>query len=142
MRRLLPLLVALSVLAWFASAALAEPAQITVEGQGDYFVTGESYPVMIQVAGYNSRDNIYYLTFILKTTKTVEPGQTATFNYFIEVFDGTGTELGSAGSLDTPLQVAAGVGADEVVIKNQALVLTGLPAGYRVVITVKAVNIS
>ena len=45
------------------SIALANPVpeQKTVEGQGDYFVTGEAFPTSIQMAGCNVRDAEIYL---------------------------------------------------------------------------------
>lgn len=112
----------------------------TVEGQGNYFVTGESYPTSIQMAGYNSRDKKLYMNLDLKTTKTVGSTQTASFHYFIEVFDGGGGVLGTAGSFDIPETVSGIAGADTATVTNKEVVLANvLTAAYRTVITVKEV---
>ena len=129
--------------AGLSSFALAQtPAQLTVEGQGDYFVTGESYPTKIQVAGYDSRAKKLYLNFDLETTKTVEPTQTATFNYFVEVFNGSGTVLGTVGSYDQPQTASGSAGATTATVTNKEVGLSSaLTSAYRVVITVKEVTI-
>ncbi len=135
----LALLMTLSI----CSAALATPEQKTVEGQGDYFVTGESYPTAIQMAGYNSRDKILYTNFDLETTKTVEVEETAEFKYFIEVFNNNGEVLGTAGSFAEPEAKSGNAGENTATVTNKEVVLApdDLTAGYRSVITVKEVDI-
>lgn len=137
LRRVVAVIVVLAFAASLGAVALAQ----TVEGQGDYFVTGESYPTSIQMAGYNSRDGKLYLNFGLETTKTVGGTQTATFKYFVEVFDGAGGVLGTVGSYDAPETVAGGTGATTATVTNKEVGLSSLTAAYRVVITVKEVTI-
>lgn len=137
-------MVALVFAAGLSSFALAQtsPAQLIVEGQGDYFVTGESYPTRIQMAGYSSRDNKLYLNFDLETTKS-GTGR-ATFKYFVEVFDGDGAVLGTVGSYNVPVE-ASGTEQNPktatVTNKEVDLGSNSLTAAYRVVITVKEVTI-
>jgi len=141
LRRVVAVIVVLAFAASLGAVALAQPAQLTVEGQGDYFVTGESYPKSIQMAGYNSRDDKLYLNFGLETTKTVETTQTATFNYFVEVFDGNGAVLGTVGSYIAPLTAAGSAGVKTATVTNKEVGLSSLTAAYRTVITVKEVTI-
>lgn len=143
LRRVVAVVAGLVFAASFAAVALAQgPAQYTVEGQGDYFVTGESYPARIQMAGYNSRDKKLYLNFDLETTKAVGTDQTATFKYFVEVFDGNGAVLGTVGSYDSPVTVAGSAGEDTATVTNKEAGLgSPLTAAYRAVITVKEVTI-
>ena len=58
-----------------------EPAQNSYEGEGFHFISGESFPTDIQVAGYDQKNRTYYLNYTLHTTKVVNSGSTATFNY-------------------------------------------------------------
>lgn len=137
LRRVVAVIVLLAFAASLGAVALAQ----TVEGQGDYFVTGESYPTSIQMAGYSSRDKKLYLNFGLKTDKTVGAGQIATFNYFVEVFDGNGAVLGTVGSYDVPVTAGGSAGATTATVTNKEVVLSSLTAAYRTVITVKEVTI-
>jgi hypothetical protein len=137
LRRVVAVIVVLAFAASLGAVALAQ----TVEGQGDYFVTGESYPTSIQMAGYNSRDGKLYLNFDLETTKTVGTTQTATFKYFVEVFDGNGAVLGTVGSYDVPETAAGIAGATTATVTNKEVGLSSFTAAYRTVITVKEVTI-
>lgn len=142
LRRIAGIIVGVVFAASLSVLAFAQPAQYTVEGQGDYFVTGESYPTRIQLAGYNSRDQKLYLNFDLETTKTVGATQTATFNYFVEVFDGNGVALGTVGSYNAPVTAASSTGAKTTTVANKEVSLgSDLTVAYRVVITVKDVII-
>jgi len=82
-----------------------EPAQNSYEGEGFHFISGESFPTDIQAAGYDQKNRTYYLNYTLHTTKVVNPGSTAIFNYVIEVFDDNGATIGSLGSFEEPQQV-------------------------------------
>lgn len=142
-KRLPALLLTVFFILALAGSALAQPAQITVEGQGDYFVTGESYPTSIQMAGYNSRDDKLYMTFELETTKAVDVAEVATFGYFIEVFDGDGEEIGNAGTYAAPETVAGAAGAQTASVTNEEIdIAPALTAAFRAVITVKEVTIA
>ncbi len=132
----------ISLIVFNSLVIFAEPINITVEGEGNYFVTGESYPTMIQIAGYNSRDNKLYINSDFVTNKTVEAAEAATFNYYIEIFNGLGTELGNLGSYDVPDEAIAAVGETTVSIVNEEISLTSpLTAENRTVITIKSVII-
>lgn len=114
-----------------------------MEGRANYFVAGESYPTKVQVAGYDSRDNKLYFNFDLETTKTVGSTQTATFSYFVEVFDGGGAVLGTVGSYGTPETVAGSTGAKTATVTNKEVGLTGpLTAAYGAIVTVKEVTLT
>lgn len=79
-----------------------DPVATTVEGIRHYFITGESYPTQIIFSGYNSRDDDMYLNMVFSTNKVVDAGKTATFHYYVEVFDGAGAKIGGIGSELTP----------------------------------------
>lgn len=134
--------IAMSLILLNSLILYSQPSNMTIEGEDSYFVTGESYPTTIQVAGYNSRDNLLYINSDFETTKTVQAGETATFSYYIEVFDSSGAELGTLGSYATPETVPAAVGATTVSVTNEAVTLTGaLTAGNRTIVTIKGVAI-
>jgi hypothetical protein len=115
-----------------------EPAQNSYEGEGFHFISGESFPTDIQVAGYDQKNRTYYLNYTLHTTKVVNPGSTATFNYVIEVFDDNGATIGSLGSFEEPQQVVGEDGSTDAVVENSDITIDepGLPAAYRVVVTI------
>lgn len=121
----------------------AQPAEQTVEGSGNYFVTGESYPTQIRLVGYNSRDNKLYLNLQLETTKTVATGQVVTFNYFVDIFNDSAVALGNLGSYDTPEQISGSAGQQTVSVTNKEITLSGnLTAEYRIVAQVKSTTIA
>lgn len=125
------------------TAYSAEPADTTVEGVGNYFVTGESYPTIITLTGYNSRDKIMYNNLTMETTKLVNAGSTATFHYYIEVYDADGGLIGNTGTAAVPETVTGADGATSVVIGNKAISLSGiLTSQFKVVVTVTEVTIS
>lgn len=108
-----------------------------MEGQGYLFVTGESFPTLIQVAGYNSRDRQLYLNIDFETTKTVNANQTATFRYVVEVFDMNSNVIGN---LKTSVQ--GGAGAQTASVRSLPVsIAPPLPAHYRVV-TVTSVEVA
>lgn len=96
------------------------------------------FPLDIQVAGYDQKNRTYYLNYTLHTTKVVNPGSTATFNYVIEVFDDNGATIGSLGSFEEPQQVVGEDGSTDAVVENSDITIDepGLPAAYRVVVTI------
>ncbi len=125
------------------TAYAAEPADTTVEGVGNYYVTGESYPSIITLAGYNSRDNILYNNLTMETTKAVTTGNVATFSYYIEVFNASGENIGGVGSADTPETVTGADGATTVAVSNKAIALTdNLTAQFNVVVVVTSVTVA
>ena len=104
----------------------------TVDGNGFYFATGEAYPKQIQISGYDTRNKKLYLS--LEFEKTV--GVSATdYNYIVEVFDGSGVEIGNNGTLTTSVNVVDDpTGMDA---KNIEIALSNdLPVDHRIVVTV------
>ena len=121
----------------------ADPIQSTVEGTSNYFVTGESYVSDIVFSGYNSRDSKTYLNMAFETKKTVAAGKTATFNYYVEVFDNAGTKIGGVGTSLAPETITTADGATTADLKNKLVTMTSaLTAEYRVVVTVKNVTVT
>lgn len=122
--------------------AAAEPEKKTVEGQGYYFNTGQSYPTSISIIGYNSRDNILYINTELETSRVVSPIETATFNYIIEIYNDAGALLGNAGDFTIPIVQPAALGANTVQILKRNINMTlPLTAQNSVVITIESVNV-
>lgn len=118
-------------------------ATTQVEGEGVYVITGESYPTLIQVAGYNIRDKELYINYNLETTKNVNAGEVATFNYFLEIFDDTSSLIGTDGTLASPITIDAQRGEQSVSITDENISLSkSLTREYRIVITVKRIDIS
>ncbi|MDK2887919.1 MAG: hypothetical protein PWP72_797 [Thermoanaerobacter sp.] len=115
-----------------------EPVQNSYEGEGFHYVSGESFPTAIQVTGYDQKTRNYYLNYTLHTTKTVDAAQTVTFNYVIEVFDANGVQIGNLGTFDVPETASGDVGSTDATVKNSEITINdpGLPAAYRVVITI------
>lgn len=113
------------------SYALAdpEPMQRSVDGQGDYFVTGDAFPTDIQIAGYDSRDKELYINFEVAPTVGAIDG----FVYVLQTFDSAGNQIGNVGTFDATEVVAEGY---EVTNENFVISGDGLPAHYRVVITI------
>ena len=124
-------------------SAASIPFNQTVEGNSNYVVTGESYATNIQLAGYDSVGNKFYTSLTAETTKTVAAGSVATFNYEINVFDGTSKLLGSLGSYAIPQTIPAAAGATTVQANNQVLTLSSpLTAEFRDVVTIDNVSIA
>ncbi|TYO96466.1 hypothetical protein [Desulfallas thermosapovorans] len=115
-----------------------DPAQNSYEGEGFHFISGESFPTAIQVAGYDQKTKRYYLNYTLHTTKDVGVSETATFSYVIEVFDENGAQIGNLGTFDTPETATGEVGSSDASVENSEITIAdpGLPAAYRVVITI------
>ena len=138
-------IVILVILITFASIFLAfaePPEQKTVEGQGYYYITGESYPTTIAITGYNSRDKIMYVNVELETTKSIPVNNVADFYYLIEVYDPMSILMGSVGSHDIPMKKSAVIGEKTVQIPNHVINLSmPLPAQNRIVVTVTEVDI-
>jgi hypothetical protein len=129
----------------FAIGAWAqEPAQDSYEGEGFHFVSGESFPTAIQVAGYDQKTRNYYLNYTLHTEKAVDPAEVVTFDYVIEVFNSSGVKIGNLGTFDTPEQESGDAGDSDVEVQNSEITIDapGLPAAYRVVITVTDTTIA
>lgn len=115
--------------------AAPAPENQTVEGEGNHFVTGESFPSSINVVGYDVTNNKYYLNFTLTTTKTTP----ATVEYYIDVFNEAGTKLETDG--DYSATTTAAMSGQTLDIKNKVVSLTGpLTAKYSLIITVKKVT--
>lgn len=119
------------------------PANITIEGNSNLIVTGESYATNIQLAGYNSRNKKFYTNFAAETTKAVATGSIATFKYDINVFDGTSVLLGNLGSYTAPQTIAAAAGSQTVQVNNQVLTLASpLTSEFKEVINIDSVTIA
>lgn len=124
-------------------AFAADPESTTVEGVGNYYVTGESYPTVITLAGYNSRDKEMYNNLTFETTKTVTAGQTATFNYYVEIFDAAGNKIGNVGTETTPETVAGAAGATTASVNNKEITLSAsLTSQFKIVAIVTSVTIN
>jgi hypothetical protein len=133
---------ALALLLIIPFTVFAEPTETTVEGVGNYFVTGESYPSAIALSGYNSRDLHLYSNVTLTTTKTVDVGETATFSYYVEVYDTSGNLIGGLGNATTPQTEVATTGESTADVDNMDITLSGaLTAEFKVVIIVTNVAI-
>ncbi|MCB2293652.1 hypothetical protein LGK95_08960 [Clostridium algoriphilum] len=124
--------------------ALADtPFNQTVEGNSNYIVTGESYATNIQLAGYDSRNNKFYTNLTAETTKTIAVGGVATFNYEINVFDGTSTTLGNLGSYETPQTIVAAADSTTVQANNKIVTLSSpLTAQFSTVVTIDSTTIA
>jgi len=127
-----------------ATIAFADtPFNQTVEGNSNYIVTGESYASNIQLAGYDSTNNKFYTNLTAETTKTISVGGVATFNYEINVFDGTSTPLGSLGSYATPQTIVAAADSPTVQANNKIVTLSSpLTAKFTTVVTIDSVTIT
>lgn len=113
-----------------------------IEGEGFFFVSGESYPDNIQIAGYNSTCKYIYVNIQFSTIKSVEAFQSAYFYYFIEVFNNSGTKIGELGSFDLPIVLNSSKGSKVAAAINQGIPITEqLNESYRIVVTVKSVLI-
>ncbi|MBU3177213.1 hypothetical protein KPL47_12725 [Clostridium estertheticum] len=142
-REMAGIIVLLSVLFNTTIAFAAAPFNQTVEGNSNYFVTGESFASNIQLAGYNSRDKAFYTNFNAQTTKPVAVGSVATFNYEISVFDGTSISLGNLGSYAIPQTIIAAAGSQSVQANNKIVTLSSpLTAQFVAVVTIDSVTIT
>ena len=117
--RMLAVVILLLPVIFGTTKALAVPFNQTVEGSSNYLVTGESYASNIQLAGYDSTNNKFYTNLTAETTKTISAGGVATFNYEINVFDGTSTPLGNLGSYATPQTIVAAADSQTVQANNK-----------------------
>jgi hypothetical protein len=125
------------------SSTVTAKAILEIEGQGDYQVTGSSYPTNIQIAGYNIRDNNLYINFNFKTTYSVVGTKTATFHYFIEIFDINSKVIGRNGNMTSPLSIKGPLGSQTASVDNHIVSLRApLSPHYRVVITIVNVFIN
>jgi hypothetical protein len=112
-----------------------------IEGLTNYTSTGTSYPTVIEMSGYNTRAQKLYVNSTLHTENDVT-GKTATFYYFIKVYDGNGNTLGNLGDLNTPLSVTGNAGEKGVDIRNLEIPLSqGLTSSFRIVVIIKSVNV-
>ena len=133
---------AISLLSSTVALAAGTPGNVTVEGNATYFVTGESFASSITFAGYNSRDKKMYVNFTAETTKIVT-ALTPTFNYDINVFDGTSTSLGNLGSYAVPETLEGTLAASTAQATNKDVVLdTPLTANYSLVVTIDTVTLT
>ncbi|OEF97367.1 hypothetical protein [Desulfuribacillus alkaliarsenatis] len=119
----------------------ATPFNETVEGAGNYFILGTSYPTSIQIAGYDARADMIYLNFRLETTKSIGINETPTFYYFVEIFDNESRLLANLGSFsDLEEAPAYEAGNDFVSLEHINLQLSSpLTTSYRVVVTVESI---
>lgn len=142
-RQMAGIVILLSVI-FNTTIALADtPFNQTVEGNSNYTVTGESYATNIQLAGYNSRDQKFYTNLTAETTKTVAAGGVVTFNYEINVFDGTSTLLGNLGSYVTPQTIVAAADSTTVQANNKIVTLSSpLTAQFTTVVTIDHTTIA
>jgi hypothetical protein len=124
------------------SNSITVKAMNTIEGTQGYNATGTSFPTIIEMAGYNIREKKLYINSTLHTEKDVT-GKTATFYYFIKVYDELSNTIGNLGDISNPIAVTANFGSTDVDLKNINLLLTqDLPAAYRIVIVIKSVAIN
>jgi len=119
------------------------PFNQTVEGNSNYIVTGESYATNIQLAGYDSKTNKFYTNLTAETTKTIAAGGVATFNYEINVFDGTSTPIGNLGSYLLPETIVAAADSKSVQATNKTVTLSSpLTAKFATVVTIDSTTIA
>lgn len=116
----------------------AEPGNVTVEGEGNHYVTGESYPSQITFVGYDVYNKKYYLNYTLQTTKA-----NANIDYFIQLFDENGASLindtTETGTYAAPLTGA--LTAQELAVTRKEVTLNNpLTAKYSLNISVKLVH--
>jgi hypothetical protein len=108
-----------------------------VEGQQTFHATGQSYPTLIENAGYRVRDLQLFLNIELFTSKTVNRGQQVTFRYFIDIFNKNGSKIGHLGTINQPLSVTGDPSTKSAQIKNQQVALSSpLPNEYRIIVTI------
>lgn len=124
-----------------ASNLMTIQAMDEIEGLANYVSTGRAYPTIIEMTGYNSRDKKVYLNAKFHTDINTT-GKTATFYYFIKIYDGNGTAIGSYGDISSSYSVSATAGAQDVFIQNQIVSLSQeLPAAHRIVIIIERVKL-
>jgi hypothetical protein len=112
-----------------------------IEGLYNYTATGNSYPTKIELAGYNTKDRQLYINSTLYTKKSVV-GKTATFHYFIKVYDGNSNTIGNLGDISTPLSINASPSSSEVDLNNVVISINqDFPSAFKIVVIVKSVNI-
>lgn len=105
-----------------------------------YSDLSRSYPVKIDTIGFNSRSGILYLNIDFKTFLYYASWQKPVFNYFIEIYDGTGTLIGTYGSYDAPKSTPVSSVYSVVRTKNiQVTVNTPLDKAYKIKVYVKNV---
>ena len=125
----------LLLIATTSSVKAAAPDNKTVEGEGNHFVTGQSYPSAITVVGYDVINDKYYLNFTLTTTKTTPTD----VNYFIDIFKDDGNRIGNIGDYENP--EPAPMTTASLTITNKVVTLSeDLTAKYSLIITVKSVE--
>ncbi|WP_166510980.1 hypothetical protein [Desulfallas thermosapovorans] len=133
-------------------AHMAEPVEVLPEpvhdvDQSEFYIPLEaennqihnlSFPITIQVAGYNSKSNYLYINYTLMTTKAVLSSERAIFNYVVQVFNAHDVLIGNIGSFESPEQVVGMWGQNSIDIRNSGIKITtkNLPATYRIIITV------
>lgn len=118
------------------------PEETILEGTGEMIITGESYPSNIQIAGYNSRDNMLFINFTLETVKSVNGGQRVTFSYYIEVFNSSSIMIGNLGTLESPIMSIGSLGSKITTVNDEKItLLNGLTEEHRVVINVVSASV-
>lgn len=118
------------------------PEETILEGTGEMIITGESYPSNIQIAGYNSRDNMLFINFTLETVKSVNGDQRVTFSYYIEVFNSSSIMIGNLGTLESPIMSIGSLGSKITTVNDKKItLLNGLTEEHRVVINVVSASV-
>ena len=125
----------LLLIATTSSVKAAAPDNKTVEGEGNHFVTGKSYPSAITVVGYDVTNSKYYLNFTLTSENLTAPK----IIYFIDIFDKDGNPIGNIGDYGTPEKANLTAGTSNITNKEVSL-NTDLTAQYSLIITVKSVG--
>lgn len=129
------------------TAPVAYSSQMTInpicELEGlPYVETKEAYPSDIEMTGYNAKTKEFFMNTSLRTPLDTT-GKTATFKYFVKIYNGNGTEIGSYGNIAAPHSVTAPAEYQNVNINNLVVTLTqDLPVAYKVTVVVESVVIT
>lgn len=125
---------------------------LTISGDMTRYYVGDAYPQEVILAGYDLRSNRLHLNFDLLTTNGIAPGQTPVFSYYVEVYDGASKLIGRIKDPDgTPYDYnrpKTATGQEGLACVKVSIVVNMndngnllLPAGYRVNVTVKEIQV-
>lgn len=124
-------MLALSVTLLFSiSHVNANTNNVTVEGDSTRFVTGDAYTTLIEVAGYDSKNQQLFLNLGFTSNDNTDTSLT----YSVKVFNGTSEIIGQ------PLLSSSITGSAGVFKASPTLDIPGLTAAYRIVVTVESSN--
>jgi trimeric autotransporter adhesin len=125
-----------------ASNTITIKAMREIEGQGNYIANGNAYPTQIEMTGHNAKNQELHINTTLHTDMVVDR-KTATFHYFVKVYNSSGTVIGNHGDIDSTATAITNPASQNVEITNLTIPLTqNLPIAYRIVVIIVSVSIN